>query len=133
LIGVAHCWAQCPVKQTSVNAELDELERQHARDRQLVSGLGIEVYSLYATTDTSAQQAALVRLEDTVAHYAAFMWEHLGREEGVILPAAQRFLTESDWAAIDAAFAENRDPGFSGETEQDFRMLFSRIVNLAHP
>ena len=67
MIGGAHCWAQCPVKQTSVNAELDELERQHARDRQLVAGLGIEVDSLYATTDTSAQQAALVRLEDTVA------------------------------------------------------------------
>ena len=62
--------------------------RPTARRRTFVH----EVDSLYATTDTSAQQAALVRLEDAVARYAAFMWEHLGREEGVILPAAQRFL-----------------------------------------
>jgi nucleotide-binding universal stress UspA family protein/hemerythrin-like domain-containing protein len=125
-----YLFARLRERTTSVNAELDELERQHVHDGQLVSRLGIEVNSLYATTDTSAQRAALVRLDDAVTRYAAFMWEHLGREEGVILPAAQRFLTESDWAAIDAAFAENRDPGFSGETEQDFRMLFSRIVNL---
>jgi nucleotide-binding universal stress UspA family protein/hemerythrin-like domain-containing protein len=125
-----HLFARLRERTTSVNAELDELERQHVQDRELVSGLRGEVDSLYATGDTSAQRSALARLEDAVNRYAAFTWEHLGREEGVILPAAQRFLTESDWVAIDAAFAENRDPGFSGETEQDFRMLFSRIVNL---
>jgi len=116
---------------TSVNAELDELERQHARDRQLVAALGHDVDALYATDDPSASRAALRRLQEDVEQYAAFMWEHLGREEGVILPAAQRFLTESDWAAVDAAFAANDDPGYAGETEQDFRRLFSRIVNEA--
>ena len=54
----------------------------------------------------------------------------MGREEGVILPAAQRHLLPEDWAAIDAAFAENRDPNFGGDTDKEYRQLFSRIVNL---
>ncbi len=64
------------------------------------------------------------------ARYAAFLWDHMGREEGVILPAAQRHLLPEDWAAIDAAFTENRDPDFRGETDKEYRQLFSRIVNL---
>ena len=126
-----HLFARLRERTTSVNAELDELERQHVRDRQLVAALGGDVDSLYAGNDPAAQRAALARLEGDVSQYAAFMWEHLGREEGVILPAAQRYLTASDWAEVDAAFADNRDPGLSGETERDFRELFSRIVNLA--
>jgi len=128
-----HLFPRLRERTSSVNAELDELERQHARDRQLVAALGLDVDALYATTDASAERTALRRLQEAVEHYAAFTWDHLGREEGVILPAAQRFLTPGDWAAIDAAFIANDDPHFSSETEQDLRRLFSRIVNLAHP
>jgi hypothetical protein len=49
----------------------------------------------------------------------------------VILPAAQRHLLPEDWAAIDAAFSENRDPNFRDGTDKEYRQLFSRIVNLA--
>jgi hypothetical protein len=45
-------------------------------------------------------------------------------------PAAQRHLLPGDWAAIDAAFAENRDPDFRGDTDKEYRQLFSRIVNM---
>jgi nucleotide-binding universal stress UspA family protein/hemerythrin-like domain-containing protein len=108
-----------------VDAELDELERQHARDRELVAELA-------ALTDGVAGGAGdLAELERAVTRYATFMWEHLGREEGVILPAAERHLTAEDWAEIDAAFSANRDPRFAGDTDAEFRRLFSRIVNLA--
>ena len=46
------------------------------------------------------------------------------------LPAAQRHLTDTDWDEINAAFSENRDPRFSGDTETEFKRLFSRIVNI---
>jgi hypothetical protein len=49
----------------------------------------------------------------------------------VILPAAQRHLLADDWASIDAAFAENRDPMSGGSTDKEFRQLFSRIVHHA--
>ncbi len=124
-----HLFQRLRERTTSCNAELDELERQHDRDDQLVAALAQQVEAL-ATADAEGQRGATRALEDEVGHYAAFLWDHMGREEGVILPAAQRHLLPEDWAAIDAAFTENRDPDFRGETDKEYRQLFSRIVNL---
>ena len=115
----------------TLDAELDELERQHKRDRQLVSELRALVERLFAAGDSKRFLLDIAELEQAVTGYANFLWDHLGREEGVILPAAQRYLTIEDWREIDAAFAENRDPRFGGETDAEVRRLFSRIVNLA--
>jgi nucleotide-binding universal stress UspA family protein/hemerythrin-like domain-containing protein len=110
---------------SEIDAELDELERQHVRDRELVA-------ELVALTDRAASGAiGIAELERAVQRYAAFTWEHLGREEGVVLPAAERHLTAADWAEIDEAFSQNGDPRFGGDNDGEFRRLFSRIVNLA--
>jgi nucleotide-binding universal stress UspA family protein/hemerythrin-like domain-containing protein len=114
---------------TSCHAELDELERQHERDHELVSALEAQVEIVAAAEGAARAEATLV-LEEAVTRYAGFLWEHLGREEGVILPAAQRFLLAEDWAAIDEAFAANRDPNFNGGAEREYRQLLARIVNL---
>ncbi|BAL24250.1 universal stress protein [Azoarcus sp. KH32C] len=106
------------------NAELDELERQHERDRQMVDELAVTVEQHLA----GAVDVATVK--DAVSRYALLIWEHMGREEGVILPAAQRYLTPADWAEINAAFAGNCDPRFGADSGTEFRKLFSRIVNL---
>jgi hemerythrin-like domain-containing protein len=124
-----HLFRRLRERTTSCHAELDELERQHQRDTQLVAALAQQVEAL-AATDGQARVQATRALEDEVGRYAAFLWDHMGREEGVILPAAQRHLLPADWAAIDAAFADNRDPNFRGDTEKEYRQLFSRIVNL---
>jgi hemerythrin-like domain-containing protein len=106
------------------NAELDELERQHERDRQLLDALA-ETVERHLAGETDAAS-----LREEVSRYAHFIWEHMGREEGVILPAAQRHLTPEDWDEINAAFSENRDPRFGGDTDAEFKRLFSRIVNI---
>jgi len=124
-----HLFRRLRERTESVSVELDELERQHVRDRELVVELARRVEALAAAGSDTATQVA--QLDDAVKAYAAFLWEHMGREEGAILPAAQRYLTEADWAEIDAAFEQNRDPNFGGETEKEFRHLFSRIVNAA--
>jgi nucleotide-binding universal stress UspA family protein len=106
------------------NAELDELERQHQRDIQLVDALAEALERhLAGATD-------LASVRDATSRYALFIWEHMGREEGVILPAAQRYLTSADWDEINAAFSENADPRFGSDTDAEFKRLFSRIVNL---
>jgi nucleotide-binding universal stress UspA family protein/hemerythrin-like domain-containing protein len=107
---------------SALDAELDELQRQHDRDRQLVAELAALVQD---------DRADIAAVEAAVQRYASFIWEHLGREEGVILPAAQKHLKDEDWAEIDAAFASNRDPRFGGDTDMQYRRLFSRIMNLA--
>jgi hemerythrin-like domain-containing protein len=109
----------------SVNADLDELERQHERDHRLID----ELAALVEGEVTGGGDLAAI--EAAVACYASFIWEHMGREESVILPAAQRHLTESDWVEIEAAFSANRDPRFHIDTDMEYRRLFSRIVNHA--
>ena len=63
--------------------------------------------------------------------YASFLWDHMGREESVILPAAAQHLSEADWVEIDRAFQENRDLQLRGDVDRAYRQLFSRIVNTA--
>jgi hemerythrin-like domain-containing protein len=110
---------------STANPELDELEHQHVRDEQMVAELAAQVDS-YA-----AGEVTVAEMEQGVSRYAQSIWEHMGREEGVILPLAQRHLTEEDWIEINEAFQKNRDPRFGGDTDAEFKRLFSRIVNLA--
>ncbi len=55
------------------------------------------------------------------------------KEEDLLFPLAQKVLTASDWAIIDIAFGENRDPLALGRDTRDFDRLFNRIVELAPP
>lgn len=110
------------------DTELDELERQHRRDHELVADLARRVDALAAAGGSAAIDATR-ELEDAVRAYAAFQWEHLGREEGLILPAAQRHLREQDWLEIDSAFRANRIGHDWNEADKVWRQLFSRIVN----
>jgi len=110
-----------------VNPELDELERQHERDEKMVGELRTLV-ERFADGEASAEA-----IGQAVAAYTRFIWEHMGREEGVIIPAAQRHLSEADWSEINTAFSQNGDPRFAGDTEAEYRRLFSRIVNLVPP
>jgi nucleotide-binding universal stress UspA family protein/hemerythrin-like domain-containing protein len=125
----SHLFARLRERTNSCDAELDELERQHERDAQLVAALAQRVEAL-ASGDAASRISATRALEGDVAGYARFLWDHLGREEGVILPAAQRHLLAEDWVAIDAAFAVNGDPLSDGSVaSRELRQLFSRIVN----
>ena len=110
-----------------VNAELDELERQHERERVMAETLGslVERYG--------QRQATLAQLRGAVETYAHFMWEHMGRVEGVILPAAQRYLTEADWNEIQSAATRPDGPRARGETRAAWQQLFSRIAQHAPP
>jgi len=124
-----HLFRRLRERTSSCDAELDELERQHQRDHELVVALERQVEAL-ATAEGAARVQATAALEEGVTGYAQFLWDHLGREEGVILPAAQRFLLADDWESIDQAFAANRDPNFNG-ADREYRQLFARIVSLA--
>lgn len=125
-----HLFRRLRERTDTCRAELDELQRQHERDAQWLDTLaqGVEIL---IEADAASRPAAADRLAQDVGAYARFLWDHMGREEGVILPAAQAHLTPDDWRAIDAVFAENRDPGFGDADDQEYRRLFSRIVNLA--
>ncbi|MDR5841898.1 MULTISPECIES: universal stress protein [unclassified Caballeronia] len=86
-------------KRTSVvNAELDELERLHLRDEELLDGLaGMIGRNPHAASTADA-------LEQAVSAYVRFVSEWMGREQGVILPAARRYLSYADWTEINDEF-----------------------------
>jgi nucleotide-binding universal stress UspA family protein/hemerythrin-like domain-containing protein len=105
---------------------LAELERQHATGRQLVDELEQSIARYEADTVHGFDAFAAA-----VARFASVQMQHMRLESKVILPAAREHLTAEDWAEIDRAFANNGDPRFSIDNDEEFRQLFARILNLA--
>lgn len=125
-----YLFKQLRARTDAYDAELDELQRQHHRDEEMVADLAALVQALERCSgDRHAAAATTQALDEAVRAYASFLWEHLGREEGVILPAAQQHLLDSDWIEIDRAFQHNRELHEQGEASMAYRQLFSRIVN----
>ncbi len=112
----------------AVDADLDELERQHARDGVLLAGLDGLVETLERAADGAMRLAATRALEAAVLRYADVQWDHMGREEAAILPAAQRHLTAEDWVLIEDAFGS--DPAIRGTSAAALasQHLLERIV-----
>ena len=67
--------------------------------------------------------------EQKVGHYLDFYLQHMRQEETVIMPVAEKVLSDADWQALDAAFAANCDP-LTGKYPRDplYDKLFTRIV-----
>lgn len=111
------------------NAELDEtiadLEQQHETGEQLVRRLN-QALARYEFEGASAFPG----FRDLILEYAGFYFGHMRLEEEIILPAAEKLLTESDWKSINTAFSSNCDPLTGVETKGNFDKLFSLIVNI---
>jgi len=120
-----HIFRRLRERTHAVDADLDELERQHVRDGVLLAGLDGLVETLERAPDAATRLAATLALEAAVLQYADLQWDHMGREEAAILPSAQRYLTAEDWALIDAAFGP--DPAIRGASEAA-RQRLARIV-----
>lgn len=67
--------------------------------------------------------------EQALESYVAFCLEHMRIEETQVLPVAEQVLRSDDWATLDAAFRENRDPLTGHAPADDYRELFTRIVD----
>ena len=105
---------------------LDELDRQHVEGHHLVDELDRSVASYQS--DPAGGFAAFA---DAVAQFAAKQMQHMALEFKVIMPAARKHLTSRDWDEIAVAFGDNGDPRFSADTDEEFRRMFARILNLA--
>jgi hemerythrin-like domain-containing protein len=118
------------VRMRTADAEplLQELVSEHARGARMIDDLryALTRYRL-AGADGQAQFAAAVQA------YAEFHWNHMRKEEEVLLPLAERVLTHDDWRAIDAAFSQTSDPLLGPEARGALRGLFMTILELAPP
>lgn len=109
-------------------AILDELEAEHVNCPTSLADLKQRL----AAYKAAPQDAAMAeRFTEAVHAYLRFQTKHLQKEEGVVLPMAQKALTEADWQEIDSAFASNEDPVFGKSAQREARAMYSRIVNEA--
>ena len=113
--------ARSPGALTLVN----ELRAEHEKGAELIRDLERALVSFEAVWPFGAD-----RFEKAVRAYADFHWDHMRKEERVLLPLAEAALTEEDWKAVAAEFARNEDP-IADLRENDFATLFSRIVSIA--
>ena len=104
---------------------VEELRKEHVRGAELVRELES---ALIAFEVNGARE--LPAFDAAVNAYAQFHWDHMRKEEELVLPLAEKHLTEADWRWIEDAFAGNRDP-IADLRERDFEQLYQRIVNLA--
>lgn len=123
-----HLFAALRVRTADAEAILRELTAEHARGARMIDDLryALTRYRL-AGADGRAQFATAVQA------YAEFHWNHMRKEEEVLLPLAARVLTDDDWRAIDAGFSETSDPLLGPEARAALRGLFQTILELAPP
>ena len=122
----AYLFRMLRLRTSEFNDTLDELGRQHAAGHELVAELErrLDGYEADSSTGLAGFAAAVER-------FASAQWQHMNLETKVIMPAAQKHLTDEDWTEIARAFAENGDPRFSVDADEEFRQLFANILNLA--
>lgn len=110
-----------------VASTIDQLERDHARGEGLIHSLQ---HALLAWEMLG--ECRMNAFAESARAYVSFYLEHMRTEETVILPAAQKVLTQADWTALDAAFGANRDPfANANHLDSTYDRLFTKIVTNA--
>jgi hemerythrin-like domain-containing protein len=105
-------------------ALIAELGQQHSEGEALFVAV-LKALSAYEFSGASE----FPNFRDTVLKYTAFERNHAKLEETRLLPRAREVLEASDWEEIDAAFGENRDPMFGDQWNDEFSVLFNKLVN----
>jgi len=111
----------------AMRAELDELSRQHLRQQSLLD----ELATLVEQADGS--DSAFAALAQAVEQYARQVWEYMGREEGVVLPAARRHLTEGDWNDVHLALTPAVTHHVGIRSDASFAELLTQLTLLTLP
>jgi nucleotide-binding universal stress UspA family protein/hemerythrin-like domain-containing protein len=121
----AYLFRKLRERTSEFNDTLDELQRQHA-----AGGRQVDEFERSIDRFEADPQDGLAQFAAAVARFVADQEQHMRLETRVILPAASQHLTAEDWNEIGQAFAANGDPRFSADTDEDYRQLFVRILNL---
>ena len=107
---------------------LDRLDADHAWSAARVRELEHELLAFEMMNDAPDGAARRAAFEKAMDDYIDAYLEHIRTEEKVVLPLAERVLTAADWAELDAAFMQNRDPLTRREGDDAYRPLFKRIL-----
>ena len=110
-----------------VMGAIDRLERDHMYSENAARELQHQLLA-WELLGPSRREV----FEQAFEQYVKFYLDHMSLEESVILPEAERVLSEQDWAQLDAEFEKNADP-LTGHypAPAEYEKLFSLIVSRA--
>lgn len=114
-------------REPAAEAILEELEAEHENCPVSLTTLKQALDRWEAENSAEARAAFVAQVQD----YLRFQLKHMQKEEGIVLPMAQKCLTPEDWAPIDAAFRDNDDPVFGPKARAEVRSMYSQLVNEA--
>ena len=115
-------------RSAEADALIADLDEDHARGEEALRRLA-QCLIRYEEGGEQEFPAFEREVENFVRNYR----DHMRKEEDLLFPLAQKVLTVVDWAMIDIAFGENRDPLALGRDTRDFDRFFNRIVEIAPP
>ncbi len=105
---------------------IGELEAEHARGASLIDDLA-DALERCSRDDRTAFDV----FARSVEAYADFHWQHMAKEEDLLLPLARRHLTAGDWDTIEAAFRANDNPLRGIRPKEQSARLYREILRLA--
>ncbi|MDB5742920.1 MAG: hemerythrin protein [Polaromonas sp.] len=108
----------------SIRATVERLENEHVNGQKAVR----ELQHLLLAWELLGEPRR-PEFMTQCRQYVDFYLEHMRLEETVVLPEAQRVLSDAEWKALDEAFEKNDDP-LTGKHPQNpvYDRLFTRIV-----
>jgi hemerythrin-like domain-containing protein len=105
---------------------LDALDEEHHRGEASVRELQHRLLAYELLGDERRLQ-----FEAAAERYVDQYLRHMAAEESDVLPAARDALSAADWALLDAAFADNRDPLAGNDPSGAYAPLFQKILQTA--
>ena len=105
------------------DATLAQLEENHQQ--------GPDTLQALRSSLARASQGQCSEFTQALRAYTQALKDHIRLEERALLPLAREVLLPQDWAEIDAAFLDNKDPLFGEQASEQYRELYHRIVALA--
>ena len=115
-------------RSSALASVLDRLDRDHEASHRTILELEHDVLALEMMSEAADAEARLADFEARMHAYIASYLDHIRVEEAEMLPLAESVLTAADWAALDEAFTQNRDPLTHRPGDDSFRPLFKRIL-----
>ncbi len=103
-----------------------ELELEHCAGYHMIEDLRTKLRALERGEAESAEAFGVAALR-----YAEFEWGHLRKEEDLLFPLAEHYLTADDWKNVHQVFRENDNPLFGLKPRDQAEQLYQRILELA--
>lgn len=113
-------------RNAALDAALGRLEREH--DESLATVL-LLAHQLNRAEFGGAEERERYRAD--AERFVADWYAHIEREEREVFPAAERLLSDAEWASIAQELARERDPLHGLPPDAPFDELLKQIVRIA--